>query len=65
VSWAALDPTTKARIQATLTDRQQQVLTLHLAGCSQRRIATMLGISRTAVRDHLTTAVTALKEPAA
>ena len=62
MSWKDLDPQHRHHLEQTLTSRQLDVLILHLAGCSQRRIATMLGIHRTTVRDHLTTAIACLKE---
>ena len=65
MSWKDLPQPRRTQLEATLTSRQLDVLILHLAGCSQRRIVTMLGISRTTVRDHLTTAIAKLEEPAA
>ncbi len=54
MSWNTLDPKHQTHLEETLTRKQLDVLVLHLAGCSQRRIATMLGYrSKTTVADHL------------
>lgn len=53
MSWRTLDPQLRTRIQHTLTQRQLEVLILHLAGCSNRKGATMLGLTPTTYRDHL------------
>lgn len=45
LSYAQLPPDTKALCERELTKRQLQVLTLWLAGCGHKRIATMLEIS--------------------
>jgi len=65
VSWKDLPQPRRTQLERTLTSRQLDVLILHLAGCSQRKTATMLSVSRTTVRDHLTVAIAKLKEPAA
>lgn len=62
MSWNTLPPHQRDHAQTQLTPKQLDVLILHLAGCSQRRIATMLNLSRTTVRDHLATGITTLKE---
>lgn len=64
MSWNTLDPAIREIAERELTPRQLDVLILHLAGCSQRTIATMLGMRRTTVRDHLAIAIATLKEPA-
>ncbi len=62
MSWKDLTEQQRQHARDVLTKRQLDVLTLHLAGCSQRRIATMLNLKRTTVRDHLTVAIACLKE---
>lgn len=62
MSWSQLDPKTKRRIEKRLTKRQLDVLILTLAGCSQRRIATMLTLHRSTVQDHLRIAHTVHQE---
>lgn len=53
MNWSTLPPHIRTATEQQLTSKQLDVLVLHLAGCSQRRIATMLNVSRTTVRDHL------------
>lgn len=54
MTWGQLPLDVRQEVAATLNERQLNVLYLHLAGCSHRRIATMLGYkSKTSVRDHL------------
>lgn len=60
MSWNTLTPQHRAHLEHTLTPGQLDVLILHLAGCSQRRIADMLGISRTTTRDRLRAATNAI-----
>lgn len=60
MSWNTLDPRHRAHLEHTLTPGQLDVLVLHLAGCSQRRIADMLGIARTTCRDRLRVATNAI-----
>jgi DNA-binding NarL/FixJ family response regulator len=62
MSWNTLDPAAKHHAQTHLTQRQLDILTLHLAGCGTRRISTMLGIHRTTVKDHLRTALTTMAQ---
>lgn len=53
MSWNALQPKIRRIAVETLTERQMEVWTLYLAGCGQRRIATMLDLERATVREHL------------
>lgn len=52
MSWKDLTDSERQRARDRLTRRQLDVYTLHLAGCSQRQIATMLGLTKTTVADH-------------
>ncbi len=61
MSWNQLPTHTRIELQGRLTKRQLDILTLHLAGCSQRRIATMLNLDRSTVRDHLAIGLTKLE----
>lgn len=62
MTWNTLDPAHRAHLETTLTSGQVDVLVLHLAGCGTRRIADMLGISRTTAKDRLRTALNALAD---
>lgn len=62
MSWNTLPPATRKHAETHLTQRQLDILILHLAGCGTRRISTMLGIHRTTVKDHLHTALTTMAE---
>ncbi len=53
MSWRDLTEAERDRARNTLSHRQLDVYTLHLAGCSQRQICTMLGLSKTTVADHI------------
>lgn len=70
MSWNTLTPHERELISQTLTPTQLRVYILHLAGCSQRRTATMLGYrSKGTVSHHLQAAHNAIaalatKEPA-
>lgn len=52
MSWRDLTEQQRQHARETLTKRQLDVYTLTLAGCSQRQIATMLGLTKTTVADH-------------
>lgn len=62
MSWNDLPPDLRSALETRLTKGQLDVLTLHLAGCSQRRTADMLGIARTTVKDRLRTALNTITE---
>lgn len=51
--WAKLEQDYRQQIADELTLDQLNVLVLHLAGCSQQRIADMLATNRRTVRDRL------------
>lgn len=53
MSWRDLTDQERQRAHDRLTKRQLDVYTLHLAGCSQRQIATMLSLAKTTVADHI------------
>lgn len=53
MSFATLPPDVREIAERTLTRKQLDVFKLHLAGCSYRRIATMLEIGVSTVRSHL------------
>lgn len=77
MSWDTLTPTVRTIAETTLTQRQLEVLKLHLGirdirPMGYRRIALVLGISVATVREHLDAAERKLlahpdypKEPAA
>lgn len=60
MSWNTIDPRHRQELEQRLTKKQLDVLVLMLAGCGSRRISDMLGISRTAAKDHMRTARNAL-----
>lgn len=53
MSWNRVPADIQRTAEANLTQRQLDVLKLHLAGCGTRRIATMLSISEPTAREHL------------
>lgn len=53
MSWESVDPTLRAMIERVCTAKERETLKLKAAGCGVRRIARILGISPTSVRDRL------------
>jgi DNA-binding CsgD family transcriptional regulator len=53
LSYQSLSPEVRAIAERVLTRKQLDVFKLHCAGCSYRRIATMLEIGVPTVRGHL------------
>lgn len=62
MSYANLPEPIRRIAETHLTPKQHDVLKLHLAGLGQRRIATMLHLHRTTIRDHLTAAHDTLEQ---
>lgn len=62
MSWRDLTDPERQRARDRLTKRQLDVYTLHIAGCSQRQIATMLGLTKTTVADHIHRALALLAQ---
>lgn len=53
MSWRELPQDVRSTAENVLTRKQLDVWKLWLAGCSSRRIALMLMVSRSTVRSHL------------
>lgn len=62
MSWLRLQADIRDTAKLVLTDKQLDAWMLTLAGCSRRRAATMLGITKTSLQDRLDAADHALEQ---